>query len=425
VSDWPELRAKSPAAAEPWHNRNRMIGLISFLWLCIWSGLFSDLSNLGSPRLFSNPVAFIQGMRSIAPLLAGFIGILLLVGSGRKIALFKNTLGFLLAYCLIGLLSSLFMSPDIGVALYWGGMYLSPLLVVLFSEGQENALDCVRRLTIISYAVIFILFLFCVPQTLDMVRGRMPFTQFFEMPFGIGQVRVNGVGRYALIVAIVSFIRLNFARKKTKVFWIGFVGMALIMMAYTRSRTTLLGLAVASLLFAYVQKVDWRFFVAGPVAAYVLWVSGYKWRAQQNVEKLLTLTGREYTWERGLKMVGQSPLFGWGFHSDRLLLNSEHMHNSYLHAAIHAGILGALLFAAGIISIWVLMFRSGFLRHLKYQGGPDKPFLLESVLLVGYLSSRSLFESTAAFYGVDLLVFLPAVAYILVWLAKNPDFRKT
>jgi O-antigen ligase len=184
----------------------------------------------------------------------------------------------------------------------------------------------------------------------------------------------------------------------------------------------LLGLAVVSFLFAYIQKLDWRFFFAGPVAAYVLWLSGYTWRAQQHIETLLNLTGRQYTWQRGLEQVARSPVFGWGFHADRIMLNSEHMHNSYLHAAIHSGIIGALLFLAGILSIWVLMIKRGLLKNLKYLKREDKPYLLESVLLVGYFTSRSFFESTAAFYGVDLLVFLPAAAYIIFWLYKHPDF---
>lgn len=383
--------------------------------------MFSELSNVGSSQFFSNPVIFIQGMRSLAPLLACFLGVILLVGSSRGFSLHTDTLGFLTIYCCIGLLSSIFMSPDIGVAFYWGALYLAPLLVVLVASAQEDPIALIRRLCVITYAVIFILFLFCVPQTINMVRGRMPFTQFFTMPFGIGDVRVNGVGRYALIVGIVSFVRMNFAKKKLKVFWIFFVAMSLVMMAYTRSRTTLLGLAVVSLLFAYIQKADWRFFLAGPVSAFVLWTSGYKWRAQQHVEKLLSLTGREYTWQRGLEQVGRSPIYGWGFHADRLLLHSEHMHNSYLHAAIHSGILGALFFLAGVISVWLIAVKRGLLKNLKYLQGDDKPFLLESVLLTGYLTARSLFESTAAFYGVDLLVYLPAVAYILVWLRMNPD----
>jgi O-antigen ligase len=258
-----------------------------------------------------------------------------------------------------------------------------------------------------------------------MIRGRAPFTQFFDLPFGLGEVRVNGVGRYALVVAVVAFVRLNFAKKKIRLFWIFFAGMALLMMAYTRSRTTLLGLAVVSLLFAYIQKLDWRFFFAGPVAAYVLWLSGYTWRAQQHIEALINLTGRQYTWQRGVEQVSRSPVFGWGFHADRLLLNSEHMHNSYLHAAIHSGILGALLFLAGIFSIWVLMIKRGLLKNLKYLKREDKPYLLESVLLVGYFTSRSFFESTAAFYGVDLLVFLPAAAYIIFWLYEQKDLSSS
>lgn len=384
--------------------------------------MFSDLTNVGSSEFFSNPLIFIQGMRALAPLLACFIAMILLAGSGRGLSLHKDTLGFLTLYCFIGLLSSVFMSPDIGIAFYWGALYLAPLLVVLVAAGQEDPIALIRRLSLITYAVVFILFLFCVPQTINMVRGKVPYTQFFDMPFGIGQVRVNGVGRYALIVGIVSFVRMNFSKRKLKVFWISFVVMALVMMAYTRSRTTLLGLAVVSMLFAYIQKADWRFFLAGPVSAFVLWTSGYKWRAQQHVELLLSLTGREYTWQRGMEQVARSPIYGWGFHADRLLLHSEHMHNSYLHAAIHSGILGALLFLSGIVSVWVIAIKRGLLRNLKYLRGDDKPFLLESILLTGYLTARSFFESTAAFYGVDLLVFLPAVAYILVWLRMNPDF---
>jgi len=397
------------------------MALITLLWIGVWSSLFTDIGFLLSPKLMYSPLLYFQGIRSIFPLLACFICMLILASTG-KIILYKNTLGFFFLYCFIGLLSSLFMSPDTGVALYWGFLYLSPLLVVWVAQQQMNTLGVLSRIIRINYFVVFLIFASFIPQTIDMIRGRAPFTQFFGLPFGLGEVRINGVGRYALIVAIVAFVRLNFAKKTLRLFWLFFMGMALLMMAYTRSRTTLLGLAVVSFLFAYIQKLDWRFFFAGPVAAYVLWLSGYTWRAQQHIETLLNLTGRQYTWQRGLEQVARSPVFGWGFHADRIMLNSEHMHNSYLHAAIHSGIIGALLFLAGILSIWVLMIKRGLLKNLKYLKREDKPYLLESVLLVGYFTSRSFFESTAAFYGVDLLVFLPAAAYIIFWLYKHPDF---
>jgi hypothetical protein len=38
--------------------------------------------------------------------------------------------------------------------------------------------------------------------------------------------------------------------------------------------------------------------------------------------------------------------------------------------------------------------------------------LTEAILIVGFLTARGFFESTAAFYGVDLLLLVPAMAVI-------------
>jgi O-antigen ligase len=191
----------------------------------------------------------------------------------------------------------------------------------------------------------------------------------------------------------------------------------------TQSRSSLLGLAVASMLFVVVRGVNLRFLVAGPAVAYAIWMSGFTWRAKGQITSLLFLTGRDTTWQKGLARIGESPVFGWGFHADRLLLNSEHMHNSYLHAAIQAGIPGALLFAAGVAVLWVFLWRSGVLRRIRTVAAPDHALLIQSVLILGFLSARSLFESTAAFYGVDLLLFVPAVCYIYQWALENPAPR--
>jgi hypothetical protein len=45
---------------------------------------------------------------------------------------------------------------------------------------------------------------------------------------------------------------------------------------------------------------------------------------------------------------------------------------------------------------------------------------MQSVLILGFLTARSFFESTAAFYGVDLLLLVPAVAYIYQWAFEHP-----
>ncbi|HSA94596.1 MAG TPA: O-antigen ligase family protein, partial [Acidobacteriota bacterium] len=135
---------------------------------------------------------------------------------------------------------------------------------------------------------------------------------------------------------------------------------------------------------------------------------------------LVFLTGRETTWQKGLVKIGESPFFGWGFHADRLLLNAEHMHNSYLHAAIQAGIPGALFFIAALAVLWTFLWRNGVLRRIRRAGDDDRTLLIQSVLILGFLTARSFFESTAAFFGVDLLLFVPAVCYLYQWALENP-----
>ncbi len=135
----------------------------------------------------------------------------------------------------------------------------------------------------------------------------------------------------------------------------------------------------------------------------------------------MNLTGRDYTWQRGLEQLKESPFLGWGFHADRLLLDFEHMHNSYLHAAMQSGIIGALFFAAAIVSTWVMVLKAGLMRRIKAVSGKERIFLAQAVLIAGFLTARSFFESTAAFYGVDLLLLVPAACYIYAWTKRNPE----
>jgi O-antigen ligase len=161
--------------------------------------------------------------------------------------------------------------------------------------------------------------------------------------------------------------------------------------------------------------MKWQFLFAGPLVAYILYVSGYRWRARGSLQKAVSLTGREMTWQQALDMVKESPFLGWGFHADRILLESQHIHNSYVHALIHGGIIGTLFFVAAFISVWYYIIKNKILSKLSFAKGADRPVLVESILILGALSSRSFFESTAAFYGVDLLFFISAVAFVLSW----------
>jgi len=242
--------------------------------------------------------------------------------------------------------------------------------------------------------------------------GNTPLNQQYRLPLGVGSILTNGAGRFALVVIIVSTVRMITQTRKWRWLWLLGLLPTLFLLIQTQSRTALLGLAVSSTLFVLIRGIGWRFLFVGPAAAAVIYISGIKWRVHGNLSRLILLSGREATWERGLAQIKDSPFLGWGFHADRIMLQSEHMHNSYLHAMIQTGLVGALFFLAAFLSFWFVVVRAGLFARVKAMTGKDQALVMESIMIVGYMTARSVFESTAAFYGVDLLLIVPAMAFI-------------
>lgn len=387
-----------------------------FLWLFVWGGMFASRGSLR----FSNPLIFIQSARAWLPLLSVYIVLIWIFASKAPFPFKANPIRFLLFYCLLGIIVSIFLSPDIMTSLYWAGTYLSPILVMWFLLDRDYALESLKVIIYVNYAVFILITGVFIPAALKSggpISGR---ASFWELPFGFGEMRANGVGRFALIASIIGGVRILISRDKKRFMWLVLIGPALYLLARTQSRTALLGLAVAGILFVLLKHIDWRLILVTPVAAYVIWISGFEWRAHGQFERVVNLTGRNMTWERGLEMIKQSPFLGWGFHADRLLLNSEHMHNSYLHAMIHSGLFGTTFFIAAFIAVWRLIIKSDVFGRARFIRGADQAMLIESVLFLGFLTARSFFESTGAFYGVDLLLLIPSIAFIHLWTIENP-----
>ncbi len=390
------------------------------LWGMVWGGMFTGLYNLTPLPSIHDPLALFQGARALLPVMAAYFCLLWALATRTRFRFGLTSLGFLCYYGALGLLASVFYSPDKVTALYWGSAYIAPLLAVWFITERPDPLPVLRTVLRLNAAVIIFLMLAVLPEAYRFGFGRATRFEIYMLPFGLGEVRANGVGRYALIVLIIAFANFATSSGKKRLLWLPLVLPALFLLMQTQSRSSLLGLAVVSTLFVLIKGVNLRFLVAGPVAAYAIWVSGFTWRARGEFSSLVFLTGRDNTWQKGLTQIGHSPFFGWGFHADRLLLDSEHMHNSYLHAGIQAGFIGTLLFAAAVAVLWAFLVKSGVIRRIRAAEGPDQTLLMQSVLILGFLTARSFFESTAAFYGVDLLLLVPAVCFIYQWAFENP-----
>jgi len=393
-----------------------MLSFPVFLWLMIWGGLFTGIYNV-SGAMFSDPLAFFQGARAFLPLLALYICLMWMLLAGAKVPSFSNPVGFFFYYCVVGLAVSLF-SPEKTTALYWGGIYLAPVLLIWILLSGEDILERLKYILYVNYFAVALVFVFLLPEIYSYGFGGKVRFMFYELPFGLGIMRANGVARFALVLMIISGVRFLLQKTLRRYLWVAPLILSGYTLMQTQSRTAFLGLAVVGVLLVYILGLRWQFLFLAPAAAFILWRAGFQERAHGSIEQLVDLTGRQLTWQQALAEVKKSPFLGWGFHADRILLNSQHTHNSYLHAMMHGGIVGLGFFLAAILSIWYVILKNNVLKRIKDADIAHQPFLIESVLILAFLTSRSLFESTAAFFGVDLLLFIPAAAYVYTWTKK-------
>jgi len=385
------------------------------MWLMVWGALFSGIQNIVSrPDWLKSPLWIFQGIRALLPILALYISLMWIFVGKLKFPSLRTPLGLFFYYSIVGLATSLF-SSEVLTSLYWGLLFFSAVLVTWIFYMRENSLMGLQTVTYINYAVAIIIFLVISLKIVPMGFGARGL-QFYELPFGLGEMTANGVGRFALVVIIISGVWFFFKKEKIRYALLGLCLLSVFILMFTQSRTALLGLGVASMLFVLIMGFRWYYVLMGPVVALVLWQAGFKERAGGEIDVLMQLSGRESTWGEAISLIKQSPFLGWGFHSDRIMLDSQHIHNSYIHAAIQSGILGLIFFILAITSIWILFLKTNIFKKLRNYDGEDKPLVIVNILLIGFFSVRSLFESTAAFYGVDLLIFLPAIVYVYNWI---------
>jgi len=128
-------------------------------------------------------------------------------------------------------------------------------------------------------------------------------------------------------------------------------------------------------------------------------------------QDFLKFSGRTAVWVEGWRLFTASPLIGFGFHADRLLLGT-HMHNSVLQALLQAGLIGAIPFVAAVIFGWVSFFR--IVLKLAHIPVAQKHLVIQCGGVLAFLTMRSLPESTGAFFGVDWLILAPVLFYLHV-----------
>jgi len=390
------------------------------LWVLVWAGMYSDVSKFRWDRLLESPVNFLLALRPFLPIIAAFFALVILKKSGRLSLILSR--GPLLALALYGVIGGLFffLSPDPFLSLYWAALFLSAVFVAWVLVNQEDPERQAMTLMDVNTAIILVLVVFYLFGPLWPVLRGAANPRLYRLPFGLGIQTANGVGRFAGVLALVALSRIRQSDLFKRALWAGLFAIAVLALALSESRTAILGFVVGMLLIVLANR-KFRWLLAGvPAVLFFLYKAWFVWRFKGSFQTAFFLTGRETTWRKALSLSLRSPLVGHGFHADRLMLEGEHVHMAFLHSLIQSGVLGALLFAGAAVGIWYLIIKNRILQRTAAVGGVENCLLTESLAVLGFLAARSFFESTAAFYGVDLLFLVPCMAYIQIWIEKNP-----
>jgi O-antigen ligase len=391
------------------------------LWLMLWANINS------SPWYLKNHhgiLGQIHAIRSLLPFLAivmaGIIIALRGVSSGFSLS---SPVRLMVLYGLIGLGSSMLSKKPMS-ALYWGCLYISVFVVLESFISKPDSIRRANQLVIANWLIVgaYALILIVVGRHEMFGQGmkligygiihRIPTVMEMSMS------RSSGIGRFAAVPAIIAFSRLLHAKGSLKFLWVIPFTLFTAVVITMQSRGAVFGFAAAICVVLLLHRANIRmiFIIAFIIISAIYIDKGipdktvrYIYRGQDRVA-FLTLTGRTHTWERGWGLFKDSPLVGFGPQADRYSLHGEHMHNAYLYALTQSGLIGTVPFVAAWLLGWLQFGR--ILRRKNDLPDQQRLLLFEAGAVFAFFTVRSIPEASAAFYGVDLLVMVPILAYI-------------
>lgn len=407
------------------HSRPLIVAVLR--WITIWGSI-----NSGQWLLLAWPESILDWVhfgRTLLPLVV----CMPVLPSATLALLRSHGCTPLVCWSLYGLIATgaAFQSPDIANGLFWGVFYLISMAVVVIasSHGALTTLAAINRWGwIIASAYVAFALVAARDTLIDQaasvgsgyqIIGAMPSVAGVAMSRSSGMARLLAVpGLVALVAAVYAsgmrryaFGILAFALAGLLFFFqsrgamMGYVGAAFVVGYVVLARANR---STVTLVFLALVVVAGLFVLSEVPAARHMVENSLEWfRRGASNEQLYEMTGRTRDWGRALPLVAESPVWGWGMQSDRSLMEGTHVHNTYLYAALAAGLPGLAFFTLGLIAAWRSLF-----RLIRRVPSDEQVFLAQCAALLTFFTVRGIPEVSGPMFGVDYLVMLPIVAYL-------------
>jgi O-antigen ligase len=410
-------------------------GPAALVWLALWLGM-----NTGPGVLYRAPsglLGWAHFARTLFPL-----GVLVVSGIASlpfRTRILQTPTRLWLWYGVIGTVASM-ISPAPFEAAFWAGCYLAGFaavrLYLLQPGGGTQALSravSLNKWTWVITSVFLTIMLVAARDQLFEGSGweRTGYSSYGRMST-IGDMpmsRASGMARFAAVPGILAFVLLFQDALWRRVLWATvFVGSAA-MIYFMQSRGAIFAFAFSiSFLMLLVgtrtRIVGFALLLGSGVillgdmlpGEYTQRIMEHLRRGQDDTE-LRSLTGRTDTWAEAWAVFKDSPVLGWGFQADRLFLD-QHVHNTYVYAALTAGAAGFATFTLGLLLAWRQFFRvlrSGVAR----RNGHWTSFITCGGILA-FFTVRSVPEVSGSMFGIDFVVMLPILTYFGILAALCP-----
>lgn len=407
----------------PWQVSNYLT-MPCLLLLGVWLGI-----NSGPEAIAYYPTSFLEYahyVRTLFPFMAILALPIMLKQSGKPVPL-PDSLKYWLIYGLIGLAGCM-VSPVPIDALYWIGCYFSVFAVVYGQMQRPDPLKSLEAMNRWGWVIASIFLSIMVYMAQDALGSAALENGSFYGAYGrmdtvaeMAMSRSSGLARFAAIPGTVAFVALWRSRILFRAIglviaglcgWFiwqlqsrgaifAFAGTIVICMLYLgmRTRILLISVVLAGLIFWAAQVI-----APGTIAD----IGDYLLRGQ-DAEEFESMTGRTNVWTVGLEVATHSPIIGYGPQADRFIIG-EHIHNTYMYALLTGGVPGLLSFTGGFVIAWGTIIRLA--RNRQFRQSPHFTSFIQTSALLVFFTIRSITEVSGAMFAVDLMIMVPAMAYL-------------
>ncbi|MBA4390987.1 MAG: hypothetical protein C0399_08615 [Syntrophus sp. (in: bacteria)] len=379
-----------------------------------------------------NPVDAMAGLRIIQIVIAMGIGIIMLRAKVLQ-HLLLNVLTFMLIYSVIGILSTLYSSMPL-YTLYKSLETLTDIIVIASILASCETLDDIRQFFIISAG--FFLFLVLTFWIGMLVEPQLALKTTAKSLLGrqlqgiMPTLNPNKVGFISAVLIICALFGVYVTKlKNQKKLFLTIVYISIPPFILAQSRTSLVGVLVAAIVFLLLnKKFKWVLIICACAGALFFWerfidlMVDYM-RRGENPKMIQTLSGRTMAWEHAWQMFKKSPLLGYGFASGARfdVLGESGMiglHGSIFDVLVNVGLVGVLPWLCAIFATFAQLLRT-FIRYSKLMDPATKAFHTFVISLLVLLIFRALTATALVMHDIEFILFLLVLGYAQLAAGKK------